>query len=240
MLALVFGQGTMAAVTCNSLPDGLDPVIRQAAESVVTVQVAYTLKEHPVVETYASGFVVNARGHVATSAHLLNGFRHVLRKPGMRYRVTLFDCRTYEAELLSESEHAGFVPDTAILKILAPPDNLMPVAIGNSDDLKKGDPVFAIGSPHLSNNAVVPGEVLETGVFQKKPPLVPLIQASTVINVGASGGALFDASGKVVGLTASCLGADTGPAGFACIRNGFFVPIDLVMKFARPFIIGAR
>lgn len=229
------GQGA-AAVTCVSLPETLDPVVKEAARSVVTVRVAYEPSPGATVETHGSGVILDTHGHVVTAAHVLSGFRHVLRKPGMRYTVVSSDCHSYTAELLPGNEEAGFSPDTALLKITTPPHDLVPARVGSSHAVRTGDRVFAVGSPNHTSNAVMPGEVLAVDVLFGELPVIPLIHASTRIDVGASGGALFNSSGQVIGLTSRCLGSDTGGAGFVCVRDGFFVPIDLVMKFTQPFM----
>lgn len=236
LLALAVGQGAMADVTCNSLPDSLDPAIKRAAESVVSVRMQYVFEGKVVAETGGSGFVVGADGHVATARHLLNGFRRMLGEKGMRYEVVLADCRRHDAILIEQGESAGFVPETAVLKIVNSPKDLRPVSIGDATHLQPGDTVFAIGSPHGSNNTVVPGQVIARNVLLEELPFVPFIHASTPIEHGASGGVLVDGFGRAVGLTSMCSGVDTKMMGFICVKDGYFVPINLVMKFAQPFL----
>jgi serine protease Do len=156
-----------------------------------------------------SGFIVTKDGYVLTN-------EHVVESPG-KVTVTTQDGRNYTAKVVGHDEKS----DIALLKIDAKHD--LPVApLGNSDDLKVGEWVMAIGNPFGFDHSVTAGIVSAKGRF------IPdnfdeFIQTDASINPGNSGGPLIDLRGNVVGVNCAIY-THTG----ASMGIGFAVPINMV------------
>jgi len=160
LAALLASGGTYAAVqlddssqasspaSASSLGRGADtgPVVQAdatnpnwtaTAAAVAPSVVSITVKSGQS-EAQGSGVIIDAKGHVLTNNHVVSGVGS-----GTAITVTLNDGRTYKATV------AGTDPSTdlAVITLSNAPSDLKPIAIGNSDDLKVGDPVMAIGNP---------------------------------------------------------------------------------------------
>lgn len=165
-----------------------------------------------------SGFVYDTEGHIITNRHVIEGADQVW--------VTFSEGTVLSAEVLGEDPYA----DLAVLKVETPEDfQLTPVVLGESDDLKVGQRVIAIGNPFgLSGSMTVgiisgvgrtlPSAIVsQTGVFSN--PLI--IQTDAAINPGNSGGPLLDSNGQVIGVNvaiSSTSGFNSG-VGFAIPAN---------------------
>jgi len=163
-----------------------------------------------VDRSLGSGIIYDVRGHVVTNYHVIARATQV--------RVQLRDGREAPAKLV------GVDPDTdlAVLKIDLGTLPIMP--LGRSDRLRVGEPVLAIGNPLGLGHTVTQGIVSATGrgrlgvsTFEN------FIQTDAAINFGNSGGALVDATGKLIGLNSVIAGRQAGIEGI-----GFAIPVDLV------------
>ena len=176
-----------------------------------------------------SGVVIDREGHVLTNNHVVNGGGE-----GAEISVTLSDGRTYEATV------AGTDPSTdlAVITLKNPPEDLEPIALGDSDALKVGDPVMAVGNPLGLAGTVTTGIVSaldrpvttsgdESTGGQSEPVVTNAIQTSAAINPGNSGGALVNASGQLVGINSSIasLGSSAGSQS-GSIGIGFAIPVN--------------
>ncbi len=180
-----------------------------------------------------SGVVIDDKGHVLTNNHVVAGAGN-----GANLTVTLNDGRTYTAKV------AGTDPSTdlAVITLDSPPKDLKPIAIGNSADLKVGDPVMAIGNPLGLAGTVTTGIVsalnrpVTTSSSESQSPfdqsgsqpvVTNAIQTSAAINPGNSGGALVNASGQLVGINSSIatLGGSQGSQS-GSIGIGFAIPVN--------------
>jgi serine protease Do len=156
-----------------------------------------------------SGFIVTKDGYVLTN-------EHVVESPG-KVTVTTQDGHNYTAKVIGHDEKS----DIALLKIDAKHD--LPVApLGNSDDLKVGEWVMAIGNPFGFDHSVTAGIISAKGRF------IPdnfdeFIQTDASINPGNSGGPLIDLHGNVVGVNCAIY-THTGTS----MGIGFAVPINMV------------
>jgi putative serine protease PepD len=117
--------------------DATNPNWTATAAAVAPSVVSITVKSGPG-EAQGSGVIIDAKGHVLTNNHVVAG-----AGTGAALTVTLNDGRTYKATV------AGTDPSTdlAVITLSGAPSDLKAIAIGNSDDLKVGDPVMAIGNP---------------------------------------------------------------------------------------------
>jgi serine protease Do len=158
-----------------------------------------------------SGFIISADGYVLTNAHVVEGADEVL--------VTLTDRREFKAKVLGSDMRS----DVALLKVEAA--NLPTLRMGDSDKIRVGEWVIAIGSPFNLENTVTAGiisaKARDTGEY------LPLIQSDVAVNPGNSGGPLINMRGEVIGINsqiATLSGAYNGIS--------FAVPIHEVMRVA--------
>jgi serine protease Do len=183
---------------------------------------------------FGSGFIVRPDGYVVTNKHVVHN--------GVHYWVTLNDGKRLPAELVAEA--VGF--DVALIKVRT--ENPLPaVTLGDSDAVRQGDFVIAIGNPLHHTSTVTTGIIsalnrdIGTSIFDD------YIQTDAAINQGNSGGPLFNAKGEVIGVNSAIFttGADTGNVGI-----GFAIPIndakfvvthmrDFQSNKARPAYLGA-
>ena len=165
------------------------------------------------VRSGGSGFIISRDGYLLTNNHVVDEADEII--------VSLSDRREYKAELIGSDERS----DLALLKIKA--DNLPVVKIGNSDQLKVGEWVVAIGSPFQLNFSVTAGIVSAKGRSipnGSDSTYVPFIQTDVAINPGNSGGPLFNLEGKVVGINSQIYTRSGGYMGVS-----FAIPIDYAM-----------
>jgi serine protease DegS len=163
-----------------------------------------------VERSLGSGIIYDVHGHVVTNHHVIARAAQI--------QVQLQDKRVAPATLV------GTDPDTdiAVLKIGLGTLPIMP--LGRSDRLRVGEPVLAIGNPLGLGQTVTQGIVSATGRGQLGVSTFEnFIQTDAAINFGNSGGALVDASGKLVGLNSAIAGRQAGIEGI-----GFAIPVDLV------------
>ncbi len=156
-----------------------------------------------------SGFVISADGYVMTNAHVIDGASEVY--------VTLTDKREFKAKVIGADTRS----DVALLKIDGA--NLPRLTMGDSDKIKAGEWVLAIGSPFGLENTVTAGiisaKARDTGDY------LPLIQTDVAVNPGNSGGPLINMRGEVVGINSQIYSRSGGFMGIS-----FAVPIDEAMR----------
>ncbi len=158
-----------------------------------------------------SGFIVAADGLVLTNAHVVREAQHVT--------VKLKDRREFAAKVLGSDP----ATDIAVLKIDA--QGLPTVALGQAAGVEVGDRVLAIGAPYGFEQTATQGIVSAKGRSLPGDSFVPFIQTDAAVNPGNSGGPLFDAAGRVVGINAQIYSPNGGFAGLA-----FAIPIDVALR----------
>ncbi|MBO4483872.1 MAG: trypsin-like peptidase domain-containing protein [Lachnospiraceae bacterium] len=171
-----------------------------------------------------SGFILTADGYIVTNYHVIEDASEI--------KVTTFDDKSYSAKLVGYDENN----DLAVLKIEA--TGLQAVVLGDSDQLRVGDSVVAIGNPlgeltfSLTHGAV---SALNRKITISNNAMT-LIQTDCAINSGNSGGALFNSYGEVIGIT-NAKYSGNGSSGTASIDNvGFAIPINSVVNTIRAII----
>ena len=162
-----------------------------------------------------SGFIVSADGIILTNAHVVKDAKEVT--------VKLTDRREFRAKVLGSDPKT----DVAVLKIDA--KNLPVVTLGNTNDLKVGEWVLAIGSPFGFENTVTAGVVSAKGRSLPDDSAVPFIQTDVAVNPGNSGGPLFNARGEVVGINSQIYSRTGGYQGVS-----FAIPIDVASQHQGP------
>ncbi len=180
-------------------------------------------------EGYGSGVIVNAKkAYILTNAHIIKHAKKIF--------VTLHDGSKVLAKIIG-SDHAT---DIAVLEI--PPQKISPLEMGNSDQLKIGDFVAAIGNPFTlsvlssgSNQTVTFGIVSALNRSNvSQGGYYDFIQSDVAINPGSSGGALIDMDGKLIGISTALLvphGAPTGNIGVS-----FAIPINMAKSIMEQLI----
>ena len=155
-----------------------------------------------------TGFVISADGQIVTNAHVIEGADEV--------KVTFEDGTSYVAEV----KGADNTTDIALLDIEA--EGLDYVSFGDSDALKVGQNVIAMGNPFGLGNTVTTGIVSALGRDINAGPFDNFIQTDAAINRGNSGGPLFNEAGEVIGVNTAIISPTGGSVGI-----GFSVPSDL-------------
>jgi serine protease Do len=157
-----------------------------------------------------SGFIVSADGYILTNAHVVDMADDVT--------VKLTDKREFKAKVIGADKRT----DVALLKIEA--TGLPAVKVGDSEKLRVGEWVLAIGSPFGFENTVTAGIVSAKGRSLPQENYVPFIQTDVAINPGNSGGPLFNLKGEVVGINSQIYSRTGGFMGLS-----FAIPIDVAM-----------
>jgi len=171
-----------------------------------------------------SGVIISADGYILTNNHVVEGADEVkvsIGQSSKRYQATVVGTDT--------------LADVAVLKI-EPDESLKPATLGDSDQLKVGDAVLAIGDPFGVGQSVSRGIVSALGRGNLGIEAIEdFIQTDAAINPGNSGGALIDTAGRVIGINAAILSRSGGFAGV-----GFAVPINLVRLAAQQIVDTGR
>jgi len=162
-----------------------------------------------------SGVIISKDGYIVTNNHVIENSTSI--------EVVLNDRRTYEATLVGRDPQT----DIALLKIDA--DNLTVIPFGDSDNLKVGEWVMAIGNPFNLTSTVTSGIVSakarNLNILERKGAIESFIQTDAAVNPGNSGGALVNTEGQLVGINTAIFSQTGNFAGYA-----FAVPTSIVKK----------
>jgi len=175
-------------------------------------------------EGSGSGIIISEDGYILTNNHVVENATKVT--------VGLHDKRSFEAKVIGTDP----LTDLAVIKIKA--DDLNVAYLGNSDDLKVGQWVMAIGNPLALSSTVTAGIIsaLNRGrlglVKDQQYGVENFIQTDAAINPGNSGGALVDLSGAVIGVNSAIAAARTG----TYIGYSFAIPINMAKSVAQDLI----
>lgn len=163
-----------------------------------------------------SGVIFSNEGYIVTNLHILNS---------QKIDVSLENGKNYPASIIGIDKNA----DIAVLKITAE-DELKPIDIADSDNLKVGDRVLAIGNPYGIGISVSNGIISATGRDYGNPYL-QLIQTDAAINPGNSGGALINENGNLIGINSKIFSSTGAYQGI-----GFAIPSNVVVQIATQLI----
>ena len=168
-----------------------------------------------------SGVIIRPDGYIVTNNHVIANADVI--------EVTLENNQVYKARLVGTDP----ATDIALIKIEA--ENLPAVPMGNSDDLRLGEWVLAIGSPYDLRSTITAGIVSAKGRsmpnYDGQYRVESFIQTDAAVNPGNSGGALVNAAGELVGINTSIISLTGSYAGYS-----FAVPVNIVSKVADDFI----
>lgn len=164
-------------------------------------------------QSLGSGFIISEDGYVMTNAHVVQDADEIL--------VRLNDRRELTAELIGSDPQT----DVALLKVEA--EGLPSLQLGDSDELRVGEWVAAIGSPFGFDHSVTAGIISAINRTLPRDAYVPFIQTDVAINPGNSGGPLFNLDGDVIGINSQIF---TRSGGFMGVS--FAIPINVAMDVA--------
>ena len=226
------GSPGIAAQLSESIADTVEKVMPSVVvirtESVVyhAARDVYFGRVYGIPEKLAgqgSGVIISKEGHVLTSHHVIEKAQQI--------EVVLSDGTKYPAELVGRDPPT----DLAVVKIKAEgKKDFTPIEAGDSEALRVGELVIALGSPFSLGGSVTAGIVSQKGRAIGAFPYEDFIQTDASINPGNSGGPLVDAEGRMVGL---CAVIQTGsPYSRGSIGIGFAVPVNLAMRIADSLI----
>ena len=168
-------------------------------------------RQEPERRGTGSGFIISADGLILTNHHVVDGADEI--------KVRLTDNREFTGKVLGSDAKT----DIAVVKIEA--KDLPYLTMGNSDELKVGEWVAAIGSPFGLDNTVTSGIVSAKSRKLPSDQYVPFIQTDVAVNPGNSGGPLFNMKGEVVGINSQIFSTSGGFMGLS-----FAIPSNLAMQ----------
>ncbi len=184
----------------------LEDVIEEVNSSVVSIAVDVSENE----QALGAGVIISSDGYAVTNAHVMENAKKItLQTP---------DGETFSADLVGIDEKT----DIALLKIIKP-INLEAGHFGDSDTIRVGNRVFAIGNPFGLGNSVSLGIISAKERDIDKGPYDNFLQTDAAINQGNSGGPLFNTEGKIVGISTAIFSEDGKNAGV-----GFATPSNIV------------
>ncbi|WP_256577839.1 MULTISPECIES: DegQ family serine endoprotease [unclassified Pseudomonas] len=202
-------------VASSQMPDleGLPPMFREFFERNMPRNRSPRGDRQREAQSLGSGFIISPDGYVLTNNHVIQDADEIV--------VRLSDRSELKAKLVGTDPRT----DVALLKIDG--KDLPTVKLGDSDKLKVGEWVLAIGSPFGFDHSVTKGIVSAKGRTLPNDSYVPFIQTDVAINPGNSGGPLFNMNGEVVGINSQIFTRSGGFMGLS-----FAIPIDVALDVA--------
>ncbi len=180
----------------------------------------YQLRQTPVTSS-GSGVIISKDGYIVTNNHVIENAEEVY--------ITLNDKRNFKASLVG----ADPTTDIALLKIEQ--EDLPFLSFGNSDHIRVGEWVLAVGNPFNLNSTVTAGIVSakarNINILSKKFAIESFIQTDAAVNPGNSGGALVNTSGELIGIN-TAIASRTG----SFVGYSFAVPVNIVKKIVADMI----
>ena len=231
-----------AAVSSDAKPlvgNGFDPsrIYSTRAAGVVTIFAVYGGDSPSAQESQGSGFVVSPKGYILTNSHVITNAGEGASRVSAAGR--LFVEFQDQDRVAAKVVGWDIYDDVGLIKVNPADHRLDAVPLGDSAVVKVGQPVAAIGSPFGNVNSLSVGVVSATersiDSLTSQYSLVDAIQTDAAINHGNSGGPLFDARGRVIGINAQ-IRSDSG----AAEGVGFAVPIDSARRSMTQLIAAGR
>ncbi|MDP6080537.1 MAG: DegQ family serine endoprotease [Arenicellales bacterium] len=241
-LSAVRVQAGLPAIVDGAPLPSLAPMVETVLPAVVNISTRgrASMRENPLMQdpffrrffgapetqprerqtsSLGSGVIIDAAaGHVVTNQHVIGNADEIT--------VRLHDGRSVQAEVIGSDPNA----DIAVIKI--PAQGLTAIDLGNSDRLRVGDFVVAIGNPFGLGQTVTSGIVSALGRSGLGiEDYEDFIQTDASINQGNSGGALVNLRGELIGVNTAIVGPSGGNVGI-----GFAIPINMVLVLTRQFV----
>ncbi len=241
LLAAIFLQSTVA-MAANQMPGSFADLVAKIGPAVVNVYSTKIIKGHPRLgipfhdnqqvpdflkkyfqippdqmpeqeqkaQSLGSGVIISPDGYIVTNNHVVENAEEI--------KVRTTNHEEYDAKIIGRDPKT----DVALIKI-TPKSPLTYVKFGDSDTLRVGDWVVAIGNPFGLENTVTAGIVSGKGRSLGNSPYENFIQTDASINMGNSGGPLLDTSGELVGINTAIYSRTGGSIGL-----GFAIPANMV------------
>ena len=171
-----------------------------------------------------SGFVIDKAGHIVTNDHVVQGATTI--------QVSFSNNERYKAKVIGVDPST----DVAVLQVGVKARALTPLPLGNSDSVRVGDQVIAIGNPFGLDRSVTAGIVSAVQRRIEAPNQLSIghvIQTDAALNHGNSGGPLLNAQGEVIGVNAQI---ETGGSGQGNVGIGFAIPVNTVRSVVADLI----
>lgn len=218
----------MRFLSIRKFSDDVTEIVSKAMQSVVTISTVKMAIDSffglAPVRGVGSGFIIHGKGYIVTNNHVIQGSSTAY--------VILPDGETTEAEVVATDPYR----DLALVKVDT--SNLKPIALGDSDRIRVGEIVFAIGSPlGLPGATVTMGVVSAVGrtISGEDIVLEDLIQTDAAINPGNSGGPLVNVDGEAIGVTTAIIPYAQG-IGFAIPINTVKRFLEMLSRYGRPIV----
>jgi len=213
----VTARGDLAADEKNNIE--LFETISPSVVYITSIELRrslFSLNVYEIPQGTGSGFVWDNKGKIVTNYHVI--------EDANRVEVTLADHSTWKGTVV------GVAPDKdiAVLQISAPNEKLKPIPLGESNNLKVGQKVYAIGNPFGFDQTMTTGIVSALNREIKSATgrtIEGVIQTDAAINPGNSGGPLLDSAGRLIGMNTAIFSPTGASAGI-----GFAVPVDIVNR----------
>jgi 2-alkenal reductase len=214
--------------------NGFSPssIYARRSPGVVTIVAVYDTQPESARRAQGSGFVVSSQGYILTNSHVITTAGDTaVPRPADSVFIEFQDRDRAEAKIVGWD----VFDDVGLLKVDPSAHGLAPVPLGNSAAVVVGEPVAAIGSPFGNENSLAVGVVSavhrSVDSMTSSFNLVDAIQTDAPINHGNSGGPLFDARGRVIGINAQ-INSTSGEAEGV----GFAVPINSAKRSMQQLI----
>ncbi len=241
-IKLNYDQGRSVSFTENN--PVVKPVVKSSATAPDWQEVAKVVSPATVAITArngnsgaaGSGIIIDLKGHILTNDHVIANAKSLM--------VTLYDGRVFRAKVVGTDS----ATDLAVIALQDPPKDLTVAALGNSNKVVVGQPVAAIGNPLGLATTMTSGIVsaldrpVQTTALNKNKAantqvVTNAIQLDAAVNPGNSGGAVFDAQGRVIGIASSIATTSqvSGTQG-GSIGLGFAIPINLAKNISQQLI----
>jgi len=172
-------------------------------------------REQYIQQGFGSGVIISSDGYIVTNNHVINDADKI--------EVTLNNRKVYQARLVGKDPST----DIALLKI--DEENLPYLSFGNSEEVKVGEWVLAVGNPFNLNSTVTAGIISAKGrnniIDYRKNPIESFLQTDAAVNPGNSGGALVNVNGELIGINTAIASNNGTYQGYS-----FAVPSNIVRK----------
>ena len=217
-----------AAFSSTGPRESINAIYRASAPGVVHIETTTRVQQPPdpffgnpfgttqTQRALGSGFVIDMAGHIVTNYHVVRGANTI--------QVSFSNNERFKARLVVVDPST----DIAVLKVDVKARALKPLTLGDSDTVRVGDQVIAIGNPFGLDRSVTAGIVSAVQRRISAPnnlSISHVIQTDAALNHGNSGGPLLDAQGDVIGVNAQI---ETGGSSDGNVGIGFAIPINTV------------
>ncbi|NKE72585.1 PDZ domain-containing protein [Nitrospiraceae bacterium HYJII51-Mn-bac16s-1-B09] len=196
--------------------------VNASVVNITSIAVTYDFFLNPIPsEASGSGSVIDKKGYILTNNHVI--------RDSERLEITLADGSKWPGELVGSDPQT----DLAVIKVNAPPERLTAIPMGNSDGLRPGQKVLAIGNPFGLERTLTAGIIssVRKNIRAGDLEMDEVIQIDAAINPGNSGGPLLNSEGKMVGINTAIFTPSGGSVGI-----GFAIPINTAKRILNELI----